>query len=137
MIFHADGQRGCGFLATYFAALPHPANTKHRVTARFLGVTEKTLRAWLSGTRQPPPPVVALLWHECHHGRAALDSHAHQGMIYAQGVARGLQAENDRLRAIIRALESDLAAAQRGNSRSAANCAAYSIPGAPVDYGRA
>lgn len=139
MIFHADGQRGSALFAIYFEALTLPAPTKHRTTARFLGVTPKTLLAWLNGTSTPPPPAVAALWHECHHGRSTLDSHAHQGMLYAQGIARGLQRENDSLRAIIARLESELSEAQNHTSprRSAANCSTFTIPGAPVDYGRA
>lgn len=136
MIFHADGQRGSNLLAIYFDALPTPSNKKLGITARFLGITPKTLSAWLSGASTPPPPVVALLWHESHHGRAALDSHAHQGMLYAQGIAHGLRQENDKLRAIIARLESELREAQQGNRRSAANCAVFAVPGAPVDYGR-
>lgn len=132
MIFHADKQRGSHLFALYFAALTIPADTRARVTAQFLGVTQKTLALWLSGKREPPPAAVAVLWHECKHGRAALDSHSHQGMLYARGIADCLRSENSALREIIVRLESEIQELSRARApaHTAANSSIFAIPGA-------
>lgn len=108
MRFHASGQHGSNLFATYFDALPLMQADKHRETARFLQITEQTLRRYLCGHSEPPPSMVALLWHESPHGRAVLDEHAHRGMLYAQAEARELREQAERLRARVRHLEREL-----------------------------
>lgn len=108
MQFHAERQTGPALFAHYFNALHIPQATRHRDTARFLGITEQTLRRYLSGQACPPPSCVAALWHESDIGRATLDEHAHRGMLYARGEARAAHEQAKRLRARVTQLEGEI-----------------------------
>lgn len=113
MQFHAQGQHGSGLFATFFAALPIPTTQRHSATAKFFGVSERTLNRWLSGETEPPRAAVATLWHETYHGRAVLDEHSHRGFLYERAAAQALRDEVATLRRYITQLENDLSDAAR------------------------
>lgn len=108
MQFHAQGQTGSALFAHYFDSLHIPQAKRHRDTSQFLGITEQTLRRYLSGHACPPPACVATLWHESDFGRATLDEHAHRGMLYARGEAQAMREQNERLRARVSQLEREI-----------------------------
>ena len=130
MHFHAEGQQGSALFATFFASLPIPSTQRHAATAKFFGVSERTLFRWLSGDTEPPRAAVAALWHESPFGRAVMDEHAHRGHMYERGAAAALRAEVSTLRAYVARLEAELAEAARNQRGQAANAGSFN-PGQP------
>ena len=108
MKFHSERLTGSDLFARFYDALPANRNERETDTARFLGITVQTLRRYLTGKAEPPAPLVAPLWHESAHGRAALDEHAHRGMLYARGEAQAAKEQAERLRARVTDLEREI-----------------------------
>lgn len=108
MNFHSERIGGACQFAIFYDALNCPRHERVRVTSKFLGITEQTLRRYLSGKAEPPAPFVRLLWHESHFGRETLDNHTHYGMVLERAVAESYKALNKQLRDRIAQLETEM-----------------------------
>lgn len=108
-MFHASRVAGSSDFATFFDSLPIPSDRRLRAVARFLDVSESSVKLWLSGKRNPPRAAVIALWHESRFGLSVTSSHAAYGETLARGYADAMKAENSRLSAHIAALSAELA----------------------------
>jgi hypothetical protein len=109
MNFHSERIGGACQFAIFYDALNCPRHERVRVTSQFLGITEQTMRRYLSGKAEPPAPFVRLLWHESHFGRETLDSHTHFGMVTLRGLTASLEQRNAKLLGRIAQLETEIA----------------------------
>ena len=105
MQFFSIDHHGLADFATFYEALALQPARKVPAVCKLLDIQPKTLNGYLTGKKNPPPAFVRLLFHECYYGRAATDSHAHSGHMYALALSKSLQSENDKLRAMLQALE--------------------------------
>ena len=124
MQFFSLGHYGPQDFALFYEAISLLSVDKIKAVCSLLDIAPATLARYLSGKTNPPKAYVRLLFHECFYGRSATDAHAHQGHVLALRHAQNLQAENDKLLSIIKALElendelkrADHAANQAANS---------------------
>ena len=124
MQFYSTSHYGGNDFVTFYEAVNINREAKPLAVCTLLDISKATLKRYLSGQATPPKSAVRLLFHECHYGRSATDAHAHQGHVLALRHAKNLQAENDKLLSIIKALElenddlkrADHAANQAANS---------------------
>lgn len=128
MQFFSSGHYGTNDFATFFEAIPISQTKKAAAVCALLDIEPDTLKRYLSGKTNPPKAMVRLLFHECHYGRSATDTHSHQGHVLAIRQAQGLQAEIDRLRLSVTALELEADELKRANDNQrlfAANSSRY------------
>ena len=105
MQFFSSGHYGSNDFSTFYEAIPAPSINKASAVCGLLDIAPTTLTKYLTGKANPPKAMVRLLFHECHYGRQATDSHSHNGHIYALKVSQSLQSEVDRLKSTLQALE--------------------------------
>ena len=108
MIFHADRLSGSNLFATFFDAIPIDSSQKITVVAKFLDVSTKSIKYWLSGTRCPPRAAVIALFHESPYGLSATSSHSQQAATLSRLTAAGLASQNYELSLVIDALRAEL-----------------------------
>jgi len=106
-------------------------------TARYLDVSLRTLRGWKARQQAPRPAMLALFW-ESSWGASLVASTAHNGAIYARGLADSLARENAALRARIARLEAlgDFGAANSPMMAPSMAIAATSVLVDVVAHGR-
>lgn len=105
MEFFSIDHFGCGDFATFYEAANFSTAQKPHAICRLLDIKPDTLNRYLSGNSNPPKAMVRLLFHECHFGRSATDSHAHAGHMHALHLAQSLKSENERLKSLVLDLE--------------------------------
>lgn len=108
-MFHAVRLSGSNDFATIFQSLPIPSNTRAAIVAKFLDVSEASIKLWLSGKRCPPRAAVIALWHESHFGRSVVCAHSEYGQVLARGYAESLERDVVVLKATAEALRAELA----------------------------
>jgi hypothetical protein len=93
-----------------------------RDIAKYLAVTEKTLRRYARTNKAPRAVLKSLFWISTY-GVSYLCNDTHNGMVYATGLANSLKRENQALRDAIGLLEAEIQAmrAERGDASIAAN----------------
>lgn len=77
--------------------LGHPSPD---VVARALGVTPRTVYAWMRAGKAPRPAALAIFW-ETRWGRSQLDAAAVNGQRVYMGLAQSLQREVWRLQSLL------------------------------------
>jgi hypothetical protein len=77
-MFFASNCYGSHMLKEAFDRIHLPQSARINACARFLDVSERTLKDWLSGKKEPPRAVVYALWHESSLGRAVTAAHSEQ-----------------------------------------------------------
>lgn len=107
MIFFSTPHYGEHDFLTFYDAVNLDTKDKPAAVCALLDVSPATLKRYLSGQAAPPKAAVRLLFHECHFGRAATDSHSAQGEIYARKHANSLEGAILKLKDLIKALESE------------------------------
>lgn len=107
MQFFSTPHFGPGDFATFFASIPIMSTGKTKAVSSLLDIKPETLNRYLSGKSEPPKAMVRLLFHECHFGRSATDTHTHNGHILAMRQVQGLQDQITQLKATLAALESE------------------------------
>jgi hypothetical protein len=76
MLFFSEREYGGGVFLQCYAAMTHiPEDQRTRKLARWLDVSERTIRRWLHGSGSPPRAVVYAMWHECNIGRDYMRAH--------------------------------------------------------------
>lgn len=105
MQFFSEGHYGAQDFATFYEAIPVNSAQKSRAVCSLLDVTPHTLKRYLSGKSNPPKAMVRLLFHECHYGRSATDSHTHNGHVLAMRQVKGLQLDLEKMRCVLASLE--------------------------------
>lgn len=105
MQFYSTPHFGAHDFLTFYDAVNLDIKVKPAAVCRLLDITPATLKRYLSGQATPPKSAVRLLFHECHFGRAATDTHTHQGQVYAQRLASSLEGSISRLKDVIKSLE--------------------------------
>lgn len=96
-MFFALNEFGSERLKSAFESLPIDSAARLSSTARFLGVTEKTLSQWLTGKSDPPRAVVYAIWHESPIGRAATSAHSEQAAHLWRTLAKSQAAQIEKL----------------------------------------
>lgn len=117
-MFLATGQHGSTILAAAFHTLPIDSAARLKATAKFLDVTETTLKKWIDGTSTPPRAAVAALWHESHTGRAVTCAHSERGEQLYRALSRSLEDDCKRLRASIAKLNEELDRIKQGTANT-------------------
>lgn len=113
MTFSSSGQFGPFAFERAWHALPIPSIQRAAAVARWLDVTEATVRAWVSGRRCPPRAVVYALWLESAEGRQMVQTDLFNEARTHAAHARSLQDVSCRQQAAIAALQADLSAAKQ------------------------
>ena len=88
MNFHSERIGGACQFAIFYDALNCPRHERTRVTSNFLGITEQTLRRYLSGKAEPPAPFVRLLFFNRTNGRRTARSNRTSGSDSARLIPR-------------------------------------------------
>lgn len=127
-MFFAANEYGQAVFQRVFHAIPIESTKRLRSVARFLDVTEATLKRWLSGESNPPRAAVYALWHESPYGLAVTSAHAVRGWQTFEGLSRAQASEIDRMKAHIAELARELDEAKQ--------TAAAPMPANDPDYGR-
>lgn len=96
-MFFAQNEYGSARLFAAYDSLPIVRAHKLRDTAKFLGVTERTLSSWLTGKTDPPRAVVYAIWHESPAGRAATTAHSEQAAHLWRTLAKSQEQQVKRL----------------------------------------
>lgn len=126
MNFFSERHGGTSQFVTYYHAVTISEPKKEGLVCKLLDIKPATLKRYLSGASEPPAPLVRLLYHESHIGRAEIDAHTHQGMVYQLHVAQDLGRDVARLQAVILALETENTEiklnATQGNDFAANSC---------------
>ena len=105
MQFFSTSHYGGNDFATFYEAITTMQESKPAAVCGLLDIKPATLTNYLTGKANPPKAMVRLLFHECHYGRLATDSHSHNGHIYALKLSQSLQSEIERLKITLQALE--------------------------------
>lgn len=100
-MFFAQNEYGAQALRAAFDQLPIESNRRLKVTAKFLGIAESTLTAYLAGKSDPPRAVVYAVWHESELGRAVTSAHSEQGAKLWRSLAKSQAETIETLRARI------------------------------------
>lgn len=116
MKFFAERLSGSDFFRRVFEALPLPSTTRIDDVAGFLDVSPASIRAWITGKREPPRAAVIAIWHESHLGRAVTSAHSEYGETLARNYAASCEREMERMRATIEALRLELAAVKQAST---------------------
>lgn len=120
MLFFAENLFGSADFATFFEAIELPRSQKLAAVSKFLDVTPSTINAWLTHKRTPPRAAVIALFHECPYGLSATSSHSEQAVLLQRGVNNSLRSENEKLRAAIQTMQTELATIKRSGTHPAA-----------------
>ena len=96
-----------------------PESARVKACARFLDVSERTFRDWLSGKKNPPRAVCYALWHESTLGRAVTSAHSEQGAHYLRLLSRSQAEQLAKQRARIDELSAEIDTLKRGTTTSA------------------
>ena len=119
MKFHADGLTGSTLFALFFNSLPINSANKLAAVAKFLDVSQKSIKHWLSGSRCPPRAAVIALFHESTYGLSATSTHSENGAALSRRLAASLTSQNYALSLVIDALRAELDTLKRASSASA------------------
>ncbi len=116
MKFFAERLAGSDFFRRAVDALPLPSATRIDDLAGFLDVSPQSIRAWLTGKREPPRAAVIAVWHESHLGRSVTSAHSEYGETLARSYAASCEIEIARMRSTIEALRLELAAVKQAST---------------------
>jgi len=111
-MFFAQNQFGSETLRNAYESLPIPTEKRLHATAKFLGVTDHTLKSWLAGKTPPPRAVVYAIWHESPIGHAVTSEHCEDGARLFRALARSQQQTIETMKATIQTLSTELARAK-------------------------
>lgn len=135
MNFLSSGMFGHSAFLRAYHALPIPSERRAAAVARWLDVSPRTVKDWLSGHHCPPRAAVYACWLESTEGRAAvalqLHNEAAAHAAHARSLAdrvRGLESTIDALRAEVAALK----AGQRGAMLAANDSTFDDVPRPPM-----
>jgi hypothetical protein len=106
MLFFSEREYGHDVFVQCFDAL-HSIEAKHRFrkVAKWLDLSEHTLRKYYRGDLSPPRAVTYALWHECQTGMNHMRAWYGYRDHYAQGYVTGLEARAKRLEAEVKRLQ--------------------------------
>jgi hypothetical protein len=117
-MFLAKSQIGSSVLSAAYDNLHIGSTTKSKVVSKFLGITEATLKKWVSGKMQPPNAVVYALWHESDYGRQATQYHSEHGMDLFRRLSECQARDIEQMRKTIEFLNAELEAAKLNSTSS-------------------
>lgn len=112
-MFFAQNEYGLEAFRAAFENLPIESDRRIKATAKFLGIAESTLTAYLAGKSDPPRAVAYALWHESDLGRAVTSAHSERAAYLWRSLAKSQTATIATLRAQVQALTEDNAALRR------------------------
>lgn len=101
------------FRAPVFAKMPHLLTMlddigDDKAVARFLGLSQDTMRRYRKSGQAPRPVMYALYW-ETQWGIAVQDCELHNGLMLANGCIASLRRKNEQLQKQVAKLEALLA----------------------------
>lgn len=100
-MFFASNQYGALSFQTSYNSLSIPSKNRLKIVSTFLGVTEPTLKRWLSGQSNPPRAVSYALWHESPQGLETTSIHCQEGARLLRALCRSQDDTIEILRARI------------------------------------
>lgn len=98
MTFKSDGVWGSLLFLSAYNDLWVESARKPAAVCKWLGITPRTLDAWLTGRRCPPNSAVIALWYESGRGLQVLDYDAMRQINTYRGLSDSLRRANDELR---------------------------------------
>lgn len=107
-MFFAQDQYGAERLKIAFENLQIESSKRLQQTAKFFGVSERTLDSWLTGKTDPPRAVVYAIWHESTLGRAATSAHSEQAAHLWRKLAKSQENQIKALESKINALHAEI-----------------------------
>lgn len=127
MTFSSSGQFGHDAFLRAYHALPIPSERRAAAVARWLDVSPRTVKDWLSGHHCPPRAAVYACWLESTDGRAAVALQLHNEAAAHAAHARSLSDVVQGMGATIDALRREVAElkARRPGADTAANDGAF------------
>ena len=134
MNFLSSGMFGHSAFLRAYHALPIPSERRAAAVARWLDVSPRTVKDWLSGHHCPPRAAVYACWLESTDGRAAVALQLHNEAAAHAAHARSLSDVVQGMGATIDALRREVAElkARRPGADTAANDGAFNdVPRPP------
>ena len=127
MIFFSTEHCGSNDFVTFYEAVRTHGTDKPTAVCKLLDIQKDTLQRYLTGKSDPPKAMVRLLFHETHFARQATDAHAHNGFVYQLRLTQSLNAEVERLKSTLAALEVENQELKQSNDQQiyAANSSRY------------
>jgi hypothetical protein len=98
-----------------------PQQARIKACAKFLDVSERTLKDWLSGKNDPPRAAVYALWHESTLGRAVTSAHSEQDAHNYRMLSRMQSDQLTKQRARIDAMADEIETLKRDAFNAPAN----------------
>ena len=126
MLFFSEREYGHEVFVQCFDALHNiPKEKRFRTVARWLDMSEQTLKKYYRGDIQPPRAVCYALWLECDIGQRFMQIHHGNDFSFWQMHATSSKAHIDRQSEEIKRLRALLGTAGAANDAWATNSAIY------------